>query len=172
MRSSRLRGLSTFCSLALIGLSACNTILGLDELSVEHSESDGGSLEAECSSNTDCNPGDDGSGNNAAVCLKPEGRCVPLLSPDCRTLTGDYRDDRSIVIGSLFSLSGAQAVTNLPRQQAAALAVEEINKVGGVPRGATSADGRPLLLVSCDESVDLMRAAGVWGRGLYGKAWT
>jgi ABC-type branched-subunit amino acid transport system substrate-binding protein len=38
------------------------------------------------------------------------------------------------------------------------LAVEEINKAGGVPRGTTSADARPLLLVSCDESADLLRA--------------
>jgi ABC-type branched-subunit amino acid transport system substrate-binding protein len=39
------------------------------------------------------------------------------------------------------------------------LAVEEINAVGGVP-GATVNDARPLVLVSCDESTNLMRASG------------
>ena len=95
----------------------------------------------------------------AAVCIQPEGRCEPLLSEDCHTVTGDYLNDRAIILGSLFSTMGAQAATNLPRQQAAALAIEQINAVGGVPAGKTSADARPLVLVSCDESTNLVRAA-------------
>jgi ABC-type branched-subunit amino acid transport system substrate-binding protein len=91
-----------------------------------------------------------------AVCIMPEGRCAPLLSEDCDTITGDYLDDRAILLGSLFSTKGAQAATNVPRQQAAALAIEQINAVGGVP----SADKpRPLVMISCDESTNLVRAA-------------
>jgi hypothetical protein len=150
--------LSRICSITIALCSAgCNAVLGLDDLDVETTEIDG--AVAECTQNSDCNVGAALDGNDAAICLKTIGRCVPLLSPDCRTLTGDYRDDRTIVIGSMFSLTGAQAGTNLPRQQSAMLAVEEINRAGGIPRGTTSADARPLLLVSCDESVDLMRAA-------------
>jgi ABC-type branched-subunit amino acid transport system substrate-binding protein len=80
------------------------------------------------------------------------------LSEDCNLVTGDYTDDRAIVIGSMFSTTGAQGSTNLARQQSATLAVEEINAAGGIPSGATSADARPLVMVSCDESVNLVRA--------------
>jgi ABC-type branched-subunit amino acid transport system substrate-binding protein len=95
----------------------------------------------------------------AAVCIKPEGRCEKLLNEDCTGITGDYANDRAIILGSLFSTKGAQAATNIPRQQAAALAIEQINAVGGVPGGASAGDSRPLVLVSCDESTNLVRAA-------------
>jgi ABC-type branched-subunit amino acid transport system substrate-binding protein len=103
-----------------------------------------------------------GAGNDgpvAAVCIMPEGRCETLLSEDCDVVTGDYLNDRAIIIGSLFSTKGAQAATNVPRQQAAALAVEQINAIGGIPAGPKSALSRPLVMVSCDESTDLVRAA-------------
>jgi ABC-type branched-subunit amino acid transport system substrate-binding protein len=160
MRSSWFGGLSWMFSLAVVMSAGCNAVLGLDELEIASPTLEGGqgSAAAECTENRDCNSDARADGNGAAICLKPEGRCVPLLSPDCRTITGDYRADGAIVIGSMFSLTGAQAGTNIPRQQSAMLAVEEINKAGGVPRGATSADARPLVLVSCDESVDLQRA--------------
>jgi ABC-type branched-subunit amino acid transport system substrate-binding protein len=95
----------------------------------------------------------------AAMCIMPEGRCETLLSEDCDVITGDYLNDRAIIIGSLFSTKGAQAATNVPRQQAAALAIEQINAVGGVPAGANSASSRPLVMVSCDETTNLVRAA-------------
>lgn len=96
----------------------------------------------------------------AAVCVKQGvSHCVPLLSQDCDHITGDYLNDRAIVIGSLFSTKGATAATNLPRQRSAELAIEQINAVGGVPPGGTSANPRPLVMVSCDESTNLVRAA-------------
>ncbi|HEY2736154.1 MAG TPA: hypothetical protein VGI70_19285, partial [Polyangiales bacterium] len=66
------------------------------------------------------------------------GQCVQLLSDDCALVTGDYLTDHAILIGSLFSLTGAQASTNIARQQSATLAVEEINEAGGIPSGDTS----------------------------------
>jgi ABC-type branched-subunit amino acid transport system substrate-binding protein len=125
----------------------------------------------ECTTNQQCTDkatqnaeetGAGGAGDDGpvpAVCIQPEGRCEPLLSEDCPTITGDYLNDRAIILGSLFSTMGAQAATNIPRQQAAALAIEQINAVGGVPSGKTSADARPLVMVSCDESTNLVRAA-------------
>ena len=94
-----------------------------------------------------------------AVCLKDVHQCAALLSDDCTTITGDYLDDHAVILGTLFSTKGAQAATNLPRQQSAMLAAEEINAVGGVP-GPTVDAPRPLVLVSCDESTNLMRAGG------------
>lgn len=99
-------------------------------------------------------------GKIAAACIKkPAGHCVALLSEDCDTITGNYLEERSIFIGSLFSTKGATAATNIQRQQAAMLGVEQINTGGGIPDGATSANPRQLVMVSCDESTDLVRAA-------------
>ena len=67
-----------------------------------------------------------------------------------------FRSDDAIVIGSLFSTQGAQAATNIARQQSAMLAVTQINSVGGVP--ADDGTPRKLVLVSCNETTDLMRA--------------
>jgi len=102
-----------------------------------------------------------GAGNvvPGACVKKPIPHCVKLLSEDCDGITGDYTNDRAIFLGSLFSTKGTTATTNLPRQQSAALAIEQINAVGGVPDGSTSANPRPLVMVSCDESTNLVRAA-------------
>ena len=95
-----------------------------------------------------------------SICVKtPIPHCVQLLSPDCTTITGNYLDNTAIVIGSLFSTKGPTAATNLPRQQSATMAVEQVNTAGGIPSGSTSANGRPLVMVSCDESTNLVRAA-------------
>jgi branched-chain amino acid transport system substrate-binding protein len=95
-----------------------------------------------------------------AACVKtPIPHCVKLLSEDCDGITGDYADNHAIFVGSLFSTKGTTAATNLPRQQSAALAIEQINAAGGVPAGSTSANPRPLVMISCDESTNLVRAA-------------
>ncbi|HEY1534642.1 MAG TPA: ABC transporter substrate-binding protein [Polyangiaceae bacterium] len=95
-----------------------------------------------------------------SVCVKtPIPHCVQLLSDDCLTLTGNYLDNSAIIIGSLFSTTGTTAPTNMPRQQSATMAVEQINTAGGIPSGSTSANGRPLVMVSCDEATNLVRAA-------------
>lgn len=137
------------------------------EASVEGEAGAGGEgpvFVGECATNQECTDKAsaeakgiaDANGVVAAVCILPEGRCAQLLSEDCDTITGEYTNDRAIVLGSLFSTKGAQAATNLQRQQAAALAIEQINAVGGVPSGDTP---RPLVMVSCDESTNLVRAA-------------
>ncbi len=215
MRTLTLNKSALLASLLTLTAGACNSIVGLDDLSV--SDASGGGTDnspnggkqpttggsgastgatggtengtagtaalgdagaggdahvfvGECTTNQQCIDkasanaaamGAGGNGNDAipAVCIKPEGRCETLLSEDCHTVTGDYSNNRAIVLGSLFSTMGAQAATNIPRQQAAALAIEQINAVGGVPAGASSADARPLVMVSCDESTNLVRAA-------------
>jgi len=144
--------------------SGCNVIIGLDKLSPDKS----GPVSA-CTTNQACTEqatlaaaeGPDASigpdGVVPAVCLQSEGRCVNLLSEDCKTITGDYKDDRAILIGSLFVLQGATATQNVPRQQSAMLAVEEINAAGGIP-SSTAGISQPLVMVSCDSS-NLERAA-------------
>jgi ABC-type branched-subunit amino acid transport system substrate-binding protein len=99
----------------------------------------------------------------AAVCVQSEApTCVALASDDCAVITGDYQDDTAVVIASLLSTTGAQKDTNTPRQQAAIMAVEEINASnasGGILQSATPGDTRKLVMVSCDEAANLPRAA-------------
>jgi ABC-type branched-subunit amino acid transport system substrate-binding protein len=152
------------CNLVLVlafGVSGagCNSLTKLDEYKVAPAptKTDSGVV---CTSNVDCTEqataAEGASDPVAAVCVKSSGQCVKLLSDDCDAITGDYTSDDAIVIGSLFSTQGAQAATNIARQQSAMLAVTQINSVGGVP----AEDGTPrrLVLVSCNETTDLMRA--------------
>jgi ABC-type branched-subunit amino acid transport system substrate-binding protein len=98
-----------------------------------------------------------------AVCVKePVARCVQLTSDDCSIITGDYLDDNSVLIASLLSTTGAQGATNIPRQQSAIMAVEEINASNassGILQSASPGDTRKLVMLSCDEAANLPRAA-------------
>jgi ABC-type branched-subunit amino acid transport system substrate-binding protein len=140
-------------------LTGCNALTKLDQYKVATTPTDTDSG-AVCKSNVECTEevtaAEGASEPVAAVCVKSSGKCVKLLSDDCDAITGDYESGEAIVIGSLFSTQGAQAATNIARQQSAMLAVTQINSVGGVP----AEDGTPrrLVLVSCNETVDLMRA--------------
>jgi ABC-type branched-subunit amino acid transport system substrate-binding protein len=152
--SRRLNAAFTLTSVLLS--AACNSITGLNDFSVNDS-----AAVAECRTNSECGaepaPGSMGSDAGPSVCVMPEGRCARLKSEDCTTITGDVDDD-SIVIGSLFATVGAQAATNVQRQQSAILAVQQINAVGGVPAGSAGSP-RKLVLVSCDAATHLMGAA-------------
>jgi ABC-type branched-subunit amino acid transport system substrate-binding protein len=189
MRTKRLRLVVCTGVLPIAWLVAgCSKIIGLDQMRTDRaastpgapdpgaSEADAGATDdgqgtfvGECATNAECTeratlaaasqrPDAEMTGV-PAVCVKPAGRCVELLSEDCGYVTGDYLDDDAIVLGTLFSTKGAQAATNLQRQNSAALAIEEINAAGGIPAGAGRTRSRPLVMVSCDESTDLMRAA-------------
>ncbi|MES1177937.1 MAG: ABC transporter substrate-binding protein [Myxococcales bacterium] len=140
---------------------------------IEAQGGEGGSpdvLPSECETNQECtdkfSKGAAGSAGAAGAvvpgaCIqKPYAHCVKLVSDDCQTITGDYTNDRAIFIGSLFQTTGSTAATNINRQQAAALGVEQINKpIGGIPSGPTSANARPLVMVSCDAFTNVIRAA-------------
>ncbi|HTU58128.1 MAG TPA: ABC transporter substrate-binding protein [Polyangiales bacterium] len=149
---------------------SCSQILGLDDKSIRDADASSEEaidqtpsdepLGAACVRNSDClrSLTDKGAPPGPLVCVPETGRCTPLLSEDCDTLTGDYKDDRAIVIASLLSTTGAQAATNLARQQSAILAVEQINMAGGIPRGVPPVH-RPLVMLSCDEVANLPRVA-------------
>ena len=140
---------------------------------IEAQGGEGGSPDVqppECTTNQECTDklsqdaiGDGGAAGTVvpAACIqKPYAHCVKLLSEDCDGITGDYTNNRAIFIGSLFQTKGSTAATNINRQQAAALGVEQINKpIGGIPISSTSANARPLVMVSCDAFTKLIRAA-------------
>jgi len=123
----------------------------------DHELTPGGT--ADCTTNAECTARLSAPG----FCVKePVGHCVALTSADCATVSGEYMDPNAILIGSLLSTTGAQAATNLPRQQAAIMAVEEINASNasnGILQSSTPGDSRKLAMVSCDEAANLPRAA-------------
>jgi ABC-type branched-subunit amino acid transport system substrate-binding protein len=148
------------CVLALGILGAgCNSLTKLDAYTVAPSSTTS-DTQSVCESNVKCTDEATAAAGAhdpvPAVCVRSTGRCVELLSEDCDTITGDYTSDDIVVLGSLFSTQGAQAATNIQRQQSAQLAVTQINDVGGLP--SSSGVPKKLVLVSCDESTDLMRA--------------
>jgi ABC-type branched-subunit amino acid transport system substrate-binding protein len=157
-RSTKLRNIVLVLAFG-VGLAGCNALTKLDDYKVATTPTDTDSGAA-CKSNVECTEeataAEGASEPVAAVCVKSSGKCVKLLSEDCDAVTGEYQSDDAIVIGSLFSTQGAQAATNIARQQSAMLAVTQINNVGGIP--AASGSPRKLVLVSCNETVDLMRA--------------
>jgi len=176
--------------IAALGLAGCNSILGLNQLSIGLDQPDGSMMNdappigpvidatpdgyiGECVTNAECterataeatdagtlpDAADGGARVVPAICQKPEARCVQLLSEDCNDITGNYRDDDAIILGTLFSTVGAQAATNLQRQRSATLAIEQINGVGGIPAATPGGPRRPLVMVSCDEATKVMRA--------------
>jgi ABC-type branched-subunit amino acid transport system substrate-binding protein len=175
MRSMLRGALVQVGGLASVGcLLSCNTVLGLNKLSISSAVGSDAAVVTSvgCTTNVECTEqatlaaandpanADAGSGSTKvpAICLQPDGHCVTLTSEDCTTVTGDYENDKAIVIGSLFATIGTTATQNVPRQQSAMLAIEEINAAGGIPT-STAGSARPLVMVSCNTSVDLSRAA-------------
>jgi ABC-type branched-subunit amino acid transport system substrate-binding protein len=92
----------------------------------------------------------------AGRCMKPQGKCVPLFTDECASVTGDPLDEDAILLGSLLT-------EEFRHTEAAILAVEEIDSAvggGGVPRAGNQGKPRPLAMLSCIESAgDPMPAA-------------
>jgi ABC-type branched-subunit amino acid transport system substrate-binding protein len=178
MRSKRSISLLPAFLLSASALVGCNSILGLNEFSLGDA---GPSIDGpigpgadvrpdgyvgECDTNAECTDrataiaidagtlptGDAGLREMPAVCIKPEHRCVNLLTEDCTEVFGDYRDNDAIILGTLFSLVGAQRAMNLERQRSATLAAEQINAVGGIPAPGSGGNRQKLLMVSCNEA--------------------
>lgn len=153
-------------TITALTLLSCSQVIGLSEMSVDDSAASKGTQG--CTSNKECSDaatqaaissGTTGSGEAVpAICLKTTSICATLVSEDCQLVTGDYLNDQAVVIGSLFQTEGTTATQNIPRQQSAILAVEEVNAAGGVPSNAAGT-ARPLVMVSCNSATDLVRAA-------------
>jgi ABC-type branched-subunit amino acid transport system substrate-binding protein len=147
--------------------AGCTQLLGLDEIQLESVDAGGAdagdSGQGSCTTHAACTDtltAAAGTGDAVmGICRPRDHRCVRLLSEDCTVVTGDFQADDAVFIGSLFSTTGAQGATNLPRQQSATLAVEHINAVGGVPKGGGASGTRPVVMVSCDEAANPARAA-------------
>lgn len=117
---------------------------------------DGAVPSTSCDTNVECNrfttaggSGSIASGATPSVCVKATGRCAALGSLDCPRISGDFLDDGAVVIGTLL---GGEDLT---LERAALLAAEEIGALPA-PKGGKV---RPLVVVGCNATVDVTRAA-------------
>ena len=116
----------------------------------------------ECVTNAECTAKLSGNAVVPAVCVQvPAGHCVQLTSDDCTVVTGDYTDDHAVLIASLLQTTGIASATNIPRQQTAIMAVEQINSItsGGILQSRAPGDTRRIVMVSCDVAANLPRVA-------------
>lgn len=101
-------------------------------------------------------------GTIPALCVQSVGKCARLLTADCPTFYGDYLNDNAVVLATFYITSGASGASNVPRQQAAILAAQEINSSiagGGLPPLTPQGPARPLVVVQCDPSQNTVRTA-------------
>jgi ABC-type branched-subunit amino acid transport system substrate-binding protein len=89
------------------------------------------------------------------ICRHADATCVPLVSPDCPTVVGDYTRDDALLLGALLPLDGPHSTTGAAMQDALRLAVMDF--AAGLP--APGGGRRPLAVVVCNESNDVDRAA-------------
>lgn len=120
---------------------------------------DDGDKDPRCTSNRDCNEvamrggGSSSEAPLASVCVRATGQCKPLLTTECPRVYGDPTNDDAIVLGTL--LGGDPAL-----ERAAVLATEEIQSLTNDGPPSTKGNGplRPLVVVGCDTTGDVLRA--------------
>ncbi len=100
----------------------------------------------ECATNQDC-PGDN------RICRKSDGQCVSLVTAECTTVLGDYKDDDAVILGATVALTGSNASVGIPEKNAIALALQDFRTSGnGLPPVPGSTKRRPLSVVVCDDA--------------------
>ncbi len=85
-----------------------------------------------------------------AVCV--ENQCVKLKTPNCPRAGGAVDNDDAIVIGVVHSNRGTNKTAGDICNNAIELAVNEINKAGGVPQADKCKKSRPLAYIACDDT--------------------
>jgi len=82
-------------------------------------------------------------------------KCVSLLSPECTTLYGDYRNDNAVFFGAILPTTGSDASTGKPIENALKLALDDFNQVAkGLPAASGTTARRPMVLVGCSDNSD------------------
>jgi branched-chain amino acid transport system substrate-binding protein len=97
-----------------------------------------------------------------AICHHDDRTCAPLLSQDCQKLHMDPGDlDRDpVVLGILLPVTGPNAASMVPPENAVELARREIQQAAeGLPPLAAGGKPRPLVFLTCTDDDDPIRAA-------------
>jgi ABC-type branched-subunit amino acid transport system substrate-binding protein len=148
-RASRKEAMRRFLVLSVVLVAGCANLYSLDDYSTSGEKSraaasgvDGGSAtpvagdggqgaDIACHRHAECGGG--------SVCVS--GGCVSLANASCPRVFGDATDDHAVILGTILG-TGASAL-----ERAALLAASELGAV------------RPLVVVSCDESADVLSPA-------------
>jgi ABC-type branched-subunit amino acid transport system substrate-binding protein len=85
-----------------------------------------------------------------AVCVS--GTCVKMKTADCPKVGGDLEGANVIVIGALLAQNGANKASGESRINSLELAINEVNKAGGVPDPDRCKPSRTLAYVACDDA--------------------
>ena len=113
-----------------------------------------------CVSNAACV---DEHGGAPFVCRRPEGRCVSLVSDDCRVLASPeaLRDDATLWVGAMFPLTGPDAPKfGEASLSAVDLARQDFQMVSkGLPASREGGRPRPIGILGCDDAASATRAA-------------
>ena len=109
-----------------------------------------GGLKPACTTNADC-----AARNAGDICVKAVGRCAALATPECPRVHGDAKNDAAVIVGTLLDSE---------LERAASLALSELNarEAGGglpAPASATTSGPRPLVILGCEPSLNVIRAA-------------
>jgi ABC-type branched-subunit amino acid transport system substrate-binding protein len=103
----------------------------------------------ECSSNADCAR----SRGDNTVCRKSDRTCQGLLTAECTSVLGDWRDDDAVLLGATVALTGPNASVGIPERNAIELALNDLRtSANGLPPRPGSSKRRPLAVVVCDDA--------------------
>ncbi len=101
----------------------------------------------ECRTHADC----DRLRGDHWICRRSDRVCVPLMSEECTTVFGDYRNDSAVFIGSLLQTEGDYASTGRPAENAIRMAIRDIATANnGLPPAPGASQPRPVVLVGCN----------------------
>ena len=82
-------------------------------------------------------------------------KCVGLLSKECTTVYGDYKNVNAVFFGSVLPTTGGDSSTGLPIENALKLALDDFNQVAnGLPAIPGTKERRPMVLVGCSDDSD------------------
>lgn len=115
---------------------------------------DGGTQANACRSHADCG------GDGSSVCVRATGVCASLTTAECPRVYGEPVREDAVLVGVLLRSEGDASSEAL--EKAAVLAAEEIGAAAssaGLPPLAPGEPSRPIVVVACDESGDVIRAA-------------
>lgn len=97
-----------------------------------------------------------------AICVRETAKCAPLLSEDCKKIWQEpnaIEKDNAVVLGIMLAHTGEDAPAEVPRINAVELARRHIHKQNAGLPGVNGGPARPLVMVSCDDAADPLRAA-------------
>jgi ABC-type branched-subunit amino acid transport system substrate-binding protein len=108
-----------------------------------------------CTSTQDCLPEHQGAN---WICRKSDATCVSVVSEDCPgPIVGNYTSDDVVLVGAILPLAGPYANMGRPIENSIRLAASGFS--AGLPPAHDGGNERPLAVILCDESDDVVRAA-------------